>query len=235
MKSTRSLWASVVLVGLLAAGPAAAQNPQVPLIDGPTYFITYVEVVPSATARAIAMMKEYRDAARKEPGAMYVDIMQEDGGSYRFILSEIWQSRGAVAAHAGAAAMKTLVEKLKPIELGPIDSRIHQAHSATPPKAPGANDVIVITHADVAGGNTQNLMNAFAPLSEASRKETGMVRFEILDEVPAHVNHFRLFEEWASLAAFEAHNRAPHTQTYRQTILPWLGTPYDQRIYKVVN
>jgi hypothetical protein len=35
-----------------------------------------------------------------------------------------------------------------------------------------------------------------------------MVRFEILDEVPAHVNHFRLFEEWASLAAFEAHNRA---------------------------
>jgi len=226
---------SCVALATVIAGPAMAQNPPVPLIEGPTYYMTYVEVVPSATVRAIAMLKEYRDASRKEPGAMYVDIMQEDGGSYRFILSEIWQNRGAVATHANGTAMKSLVEKLKPIELGPIDSRIHQAHSVTPPKAPGANDVVVITHADVAGGNTQNLMNAFAPLSEASRKENGMVRYEILDEVPAHVNHFRLFEEWSSLTAFEAHNRAPHTQTYRQTILPWLGTPYDQRIYKVVN
>ena len=87
----------------------------------------------------------------------------------------------------------------------------------------------------MAGGNTQNLINAFAPLSEASRKDSGMLRFEVLDEVPAHVNHFRLFEEWANMAAFEAHNRAAHTQTYRQTILQWLGTPYDQRIYRVVN
>jgi len=225
----------VALVAVLAFGPAAAQNNAIPVIGGPTYLMTYIEVVPSATARDIAMMKQYRDEARKEPGAMYVDIMQEEGQSHRFILNEIWQNRGAASAHAGGAAMKALMDKLKPVALGPTDIRTHQAHSATPPKAPGANDVIVISHCDVAGGNTQNLINAFAPLSEASRKENGMVRYEILDEVPLHANHFRLYEEWSSMAAFEAHDRAAHTQTYRQTILPWLGTPYDQRLYKVVN
>jgi quinol monooxygenase YgiN len=234
MKTLSRLFACASLAAV-AIGPAVAQNQQIPVIDGPTYVMTYVEVVPSATANALAILKEYRDAARREPGAMFVDIMQEDGQPYNFVVSEVWQNRGAVATHVAAAAMKTMIEKVKPVALGPTDTRIHQAHSVTPPKAASANDVIVITHADVAGGNTQNLMNAFAPLSEASRKENGMVRYEILDEVPAHANHFRLYEEWSSMAAFEAHDRAAHTQTYRQTILPWLGTPYDQRLYRLAN
>jgi quinol monooxygenase YgiN len=234
MRSLSWLFACAGLAAIFA-GPASAQNPPVPLIDGPTYLMTYLEVIPSANARAIAMLKEYRDASRKEPGANYVDIYQEEGQSHRFILSEIWQNRGMAGDHAKAAATTGLAQKLKPIELGPLDTRIHQAHSVTPPKAPSANDVIVISHIDVAGGNTQNLINAFAPLWEGSRKEAGMVRYEILDEVPAHVNHFRSFEEWSNLAAFEAHNRAPHTQTYRSTVLQWLGTPFDQRLYRLVN
>jgi quinol monooxygenase YgiN len=235
MKSLSRSIACAAFAAALSVHEAQAQNPPVPLIDGPTYTMTYVEVVPSATARAIATLKEYRDASRKEPGAMSADIYQEDGQSHRFVLSEIWQNRGAVAAHTKAAASTGLLEKLKPIELGPPDVRIHQAHSVTPPKAPAANDVIVISHIDVAGGNTQNLINAFGPLWEGSRKEAGMVRYEILDEVPAHVNHFRSFEEWSNLAAFEAHNRSPHMQAYRNTVLPWLGTPFDQRLYRLVN
>jgi len=237
MKLIQSLLLCGALATAAAIPPATAQNAnqQIPVIDGPTYLMTYVEVVPSANARAIAAMKEYRDASRKEPGAMYADIYQEQGQSHRFVLSEIWENRGAAATHAHAAATATLLEKLQPIELGPVDIRIHQAHSVTPPKASSANDIVVISHIDVAGGNTQNLINAMAPLIEASRKDSGMVRYEILDEVPAHANHFRSFEEWSSLAAFEAHNRAPHVQAYRRTVLQWLGTPYDQRKYTLVN
>lgn len=234
MKNLSRLFACAALAAVMM-GPAVAQNQQIPVIDGPTYVMTYVEVVPSATANALAILREYRDAARREPGAMFVDIMQEDGQPYNFVVSEVWQNRGAVATHVAAQAIKTMMDKVKPIALGPTDTRVHQAHSVTPPKAAGANDVIVISHCDVAGGNTQNLINAFAPLSEASRKDAGMVRYEILDEVPLHANHFRLYEEWASMAAFEAHNRSAHSQTYRQTILPWLGTPYDQRIYRLAN
>jgi quinol monooxygenase YgiN len=207
----------------------------VTVVDGPIYVTTYAEVVPSATATALAALKEYRTASAKEPGAMQIDIYQEQGQSYRFVVAELWQNRAAAAAHEKAAAMSALAAKFKPIELGPLDARIHQAHAVTPvkPATPGA--IVVISHADVAGGNTQNLINAFAPLNEGSRKDNGMLRYEILDEVPLHVNHFRLFEEWANMAAFEAHNRAAHTQTFRQTILQWLGTPYDQRLYRLAN
>lgn len=235
MKLIPSLLLCAALATAAAIPQASAQNQQIPVIDGPTYLMTYVEVIPSSNARAIAAMKEYRDAARKEPGAMYVNIYQEEGQSHRFVLSEIWQNRAAVATHTQAAPTTALLGKLKPIELGPTDVRIHQAHSVTPPKAPSANSVVVISHIDVAGGNTQNLIRAMGPLSEASQKENGMVRYEILDEVPAHANHFRSFEEWSNLAAFEAHNRSPHVQTYRNTVQQWLGTPYDQRLYRLVN
>jgi quinol monooxygenase YgiN len=231
----RILLRLVVVAALLAPVTASSAQAPIAVIDGPTYVMTYIEVVPSAIEGTIAMLKEYRDASRKEPGANSVDIYQEEGQSHRFVVSEIWQNRGAVETHDNAAATTGLFGKLKAIELGPPDVRIHQVHLATPPKAPSSDGVIIISHADVAGGNTQNLMNAFAPLSDASRKEAGMVRYEILDEVPAHANHFRLLEEWANAAAFEAHDRAAHTQTFRQTILPWLGTPYDQRLYRVVN
>jgi quinol monooxygenase YgiN len=236
MKSVHRLIACAVLAASFA-GPAQSQQQiqGVTVVDGPTYTMTYVEVLPSAMTRAVAMLKDYRDASRKEPGVMFADIYQEDGQSHRFVLREIWQNRSAVESHAKGAAATNLEQKLKPIALGPIDMRIHQAFAVTPPKAANANDVVIISHIDVAGGNTQNLVNALGPLGEASRKEPGMVQFEILDEVPAHVNHFRTFEEWANLAAFEAHNRAPHTQTYRTIVQQWLGTPYDQRIYRLVN
>jgi quinol monooxygenase YgiN len=192
MTPVHRLIACVVFAGALTNPAQGQQQIQgVTVVDGPIYTMTYVEVVPSANARAIALLKEYRDASRKEPGAMYADIYQEEGQSYRFVVSEIWQNRGAVETHAKGPAAAGLIQKLKPIELGPLDTRIHQAHSVTPPRAPNPNDVVVISHIDVAGGNTQNLINAFAPLAEGSRKESGMVRYEILDEVPAHVNHFR--------------------------------------------
>jgi quinol monooxygenase YgiN len=212
-----------------------AQQNAVPEIAGPTYLTTYVEVVPSAGAQAVNMLKEYRDAARKEPGAMHIDLYQEKGQTHRFVLGELWQNRTMVQQHMKSAATGALEQKLKPIELGPPDVRIHQAHMVTPPKAPTAGDVIIISHVDVFGGNVSKLIALLNTLGEDSRKDSGMVRYEILDEVPAHVNHFRVVEEWASPAAWEAHDRAPHTQAYREALMPMLGTPYDQRLYDVVN
>src|SRR5215469_11855272 len=138
MKMLSRLFACAALAAIMIVPAAAQQNQPIPVIDGPTYVMTYVEVVPSATANALAILKEYRDAARREPGAMFVDIMQEDGQPYNFVLSEVWQNRGAVAAHASAASRTALMDKITPMALGPTDMRIHQAHSVTPPKAASA-------------------------------------------------------------------------------------------------
>ncbi len=227
---------AAIALGLLTLPYAAgAQQNQVPVIDGPTYVMTYVEVVPSAAAQAVTFLKNYRDAARHEPGAMQVDLYEEQGQAHRFVVGEIWQNRTAVKTHEMSAASTALTQQLKSIELGPPDIRIHQAHSVTPPKAPNPGDTIIISHVDVFGGNTGKLIALLNTLGEASRKDSGMVQYDILDEVPAHTNHFRMLEEWASQAAWEAHDRAPHTQAYRAALMPMLGTPYDQRLYRVVN
>jgi quinol monooxygenase YgiN len=236
MKSLRSVLLSVAFAALVSSASAQNANPQIPVIDGPTYLMIYVEVVPSASARAIAMMKDYRAASLKEPGANSVDIYQEAGQTHRFILSEIWQNRTMAKAHTDGATVAGLFSKLKPIEIGPSDIRIHQAHMVTPPKTPKANDVFIISHVDVAGqGNLGKLITMLNTLGEASQKDNGMVRYEILDEVPAHANHFRVYEEWSSMATWEAHNLASHAQAYHDALLPLLGTPYDQRLYRLVN
>ena len=226
--------AAFLALAIPLSGNAQPQN-TVAEIAGPTYLMTYVEVVPSAAAQAVNILRDYRNAARREPGAVQVDLYREKGQSHRFVLGEIWQNRTIVQDHVKSAATAALMQRLKPIELGPPDIRIHQAHSATSPKAPRPNDVIIISHVDVFGGNVEKLIALLNTLGEASRKDSGVVRYEILDEVPAHVNHFRVLEEWASSAAWEAHDRAPHTQAYREALMPMLGTPYDQRLYDVVN
>lgn len=224
------------LVFVLAVSlPAAAQQNAVPVIDGPTYLFDYVEVVPSAAAQAVNALKEYRDAARKEPGAVQIDLYQEKGQTQRFVVEEIWQNRSIAQEHGKSAASTALVRTLKPIELGPPDVRVHQIHMATPPKAPNPNNTILISHVDVAGNNTLNLIKQLNLLWDSSRNESGMMRYEILDEVPLHSNHFRIVEEWTNPAVWEAHDRAPQSQAYRDAILTMLGTPYDQRFYTVVN
>lgn len=215
--------------------PAAAQQNAVPVIDGPTYLFNYVEVLPSTVPQALNALKEYREAARREPGAIQIDLYQEKAQTHHFVVEEIWQNRTVAKEHGNGAASTALLQKLKPIELGPPDVRVHQIHMATPPKAPSPNDTILISHADVAGGNTDNLIRELNALWTATRNDNGMVRYEILDEVPLHSNHFRIVEEWTNPAAWEAHSRAPAWQAYRAAILPWLGTPYDQRFYTVVN
>src|SRR5258708_35346169 len=135
MRSLSWLFACAGLAAIIA-GPASAQNPPVPLIDGPTYLMTYIEVIPSANARAIAMLKEYRDASRKEPGANYVDIYQEEGQSHRFILDEIWQSRGMAADHSKAAAMAGPAPKIPPHRPRPLAPRVPPGPTLPPPHAP---------------------------------------------------------------------------------------------------
>jgi quinol monooxygenase YgiN len=73
------------------------------------------------------------------------------------------------------------------------------------------------------------------PLSDGSVKEQGMTKYQILRQAPGTGNHFRVFEVWASEQAWDAHNLAAHTQTFRNELAPLLGTPYDQRKYTVVN
>jgi quinol monooxygenase YgiN len=233
MKSLFSmLFCALAVIGIVQTATAAEAVSQGP----PIYATTFFEVSPTAPAQAITLLKEYRDAARKEPGATSVDIYQETAAPSRFFTNEVWKDMAAFEAHAKASAMTQISEKLLPIEYGPPDSRTQSGYFIAPGGgAATANSVVILSHLDVTPNVLPKLMEIMKPLSEGSAKEAGMQTYQILRQTAGAGNHFRLFEVWGSERAFDAHNLSAHTRDFRKELYPLLGTPYDQRKYARVN
>jgi quinol monooxygenase YgiN len=203
-------------------------------IDGPIYATTYIEVAPGAAATTLNALREYRKTSVQE-GAKAADIFQENGQPGRFVVSEIWSDPGTFATHEKAPSFSALAEKLKPVSFKPIDIRPHTLYWGTPYAPPRAGDFFVISHLDVYGPGVPVLQAAFRPLAGETRNDKGMVRYEILDQVVPHANHFRLFEEWSSEKDWVTHNLSAHVQAFHAALPQYLGTPYDQRLYHLAN
>ena len=66
-----------------------------------------------------------------------------------------------------------------------------------------------------------------------SRKEAGVVRFEVLQQV-SRPNHFSVVEIWKDNKAYDAHITAEHTRNFRERLTPMSGALYDERLYKAL-
>jgi quinol monooxygenase YgiN len=103
-------------------------------------------------------------------------------------------------------------------------------------KAAGQADkgLYVVTHVDVAGGG--NLAEPTRLVHEFvadSRQDAGIIRFEAFQQ-EGHPNHFTIFEVWQNRKAFDAHCAAEHTKRFRQALQPVLGSPFRERLHKLV-
>ena len=212
----------------------AAQAADTPASEGEIYATTYIEVTPGSAAAALTALREYRKTSLQE-SAKAADIFQENGQAGRFVVSEIWSDAQAFANHEKSPALATLSGKLKPVSFKPVDIRAHTLYWGTPYSPPRAGDFFVLSHLDVYGPGVRVLEAAFRPLADETRSDKGMVRYEILDQVAPHANHFRLFEEWASEKDWAAHNLSAHVQAFHAALPQYLGTPYDQRLYHLAN
>jgi quinol monooxygenase YgiN len=225
-----SLMLAAAVPGARAADAAPDPN------QGPVYVTTYYEVSPQNANQALAMLKEYREGARHESGVVSSDLLQEQGFPSRFITNEVWQNWGAYNVHLKAKSISDINLKMLPIQYGPSDARTHLAHYVAPGGgAPTANSVIIVSHLDVTPPALPKLIELMKPLSDGSAKDAGMQKFQILRQAPGTGNHFRLYENWASPQAADAHSLAAHTIGFRNELAPLLGTPYDQRRYLIVN
>ncbi len=228
MKPRWLIASAVVLLSI------AAQAADTPKADGPIYATTYIEVAPESASTALNALREYRKSALQE-NAKAADIFQENGQPSRFVVSEIWGDAQSFTGHEKSSGFATLSGKLKPISFKPIDVRAHTLYWGTAYSPPRQGDFFVISHLDVYGPGVPVLQAAFRPLAGETRIDKGMVRYEILDQVVPHANHFRLFEEWSSEKDWAAHNLSAHVQAFHAALPNYLGTPYDQRLYHLAN
>jgi quinol monooxygenase YgiN len=46
-------------------------------------------------------------------------------------------------------------------------------------------------------------------------------------------NHFQLIERYDTMRAFDQHVSAQHSVAFRNALQPFIGAPYDERLYTV--
>jgi quinol monooxygenase YgiN len=215
----------------LASSAIAAQT----AADTSLYAVSYVDVMPASTGPAVAALKQYRDASRKDDGFVRVEFFEQIGRPGHFAVLETWKDQKALDAHGMAPHVKALMSALQPIRSSGYDQRPYKTVSVgSAPASPGGQTIYVITHVDVIPNPQNDPPGLLKRLAETSRSEKGNVRFDVLQHT-MRANHFTIVEAWQSQSALDAHAAAAHTRQYRDTLQPMSGGPLDERLYKVVE
>jgi quinol monooxygenase YgiN len=222
-----------LLISAVLASQARAGAPADPAADVQVYAASYVEVMPSARATAIAALKQYRDASRKQEGYGRLDLFEQIGWPGHFAIFEVWRDQKAFEAH-NAAAQKALLDALQPIRVSGFDQRPYKTLTVAPPPSSAASSasVSVVSHVDVSQDPRVPVM--LKRLAEASRQEDGNLRFDVVQHT-MRANHFTVIETWRDQKALDAHAAAAHTRQYRDELQPMTGSPLDERVHKAVD
>jgi quinol monooxygenase YgiN len=216
------LWIGTMILGAQTAA------------DTSVYAVAYVEVMPASKGAAVSAFKQYREASRKEEGFVRLELFEQAGWPGHFTLIESWANQRALDTHATAPHTKDWRGKVDAIRLSDYDQRPYKTLSVIAGSA-SANDraAYVIAHVDI-GGQGSNAPELLRRLAEASRKENGNLRFDVLQHA-MRANHFTVIEAWQNEKALDAHTTAAHTRQYRDALGPIAGSPLDQRLYKVAE
>src|SRR6266536_4960824 len=161
---------TVQLLLAMAVIPSFVQAARAEGAAGPIHIATYVEVGASSDKDGIKLLQQYRDASRKEAGNMRSEVAQELGRPNRFVVLEIWKDQAAADTHGKSAGTGAFRDKLKTIQNGPYDERVHNAFAVGPTDPITAKRAVyVVSHVDVPPPKKDDAIAALNPLAEASR------------------------------------------------------------------
>jgi quinol monooxygenase YgiN len=227
-KETRKMQRLLLL--LISTVLLGAQAPP----DSAAYSVAYVDILPASRAAAIAAVKQYREASRKDDGFQKIELFEQAARPAHFCIIETWAGSKDMDAHAASANTRDFRTKLDSMRLSDYDQRPYKTLSLGADRSGGTSrSAVVITHVDI-GGQGTNAADLLRKLADASRKEEGNVRFDVLQHA-MRANHFTVIEEWQSAKAADTHAAAAHTKEYRNSLAPIAGSPLDERLYKVVE
>ena len=219
-------------VTLLAAAMTQA-NAQTPA--GPVYIATYAEVGTGSVKQGAALLKQYRDAVRKEDGNIRAYVAQEIGRANRFLVLEIWKDQAAFDAHGKSQGTTAFRDKFKAMANAPLDERVHSGMAVVDSKVAATKaSVLVASHVDVPPPKKDDVIAALNPLAEQSRKGAGNQRFDVWQQT-SRPNHFTVVEAWKDQKAYDARGSAEPQRTFRGKLGPMMGALYDERLYRTID
>jgi quinol monooxygenase YgiN len=216
-----------VLISMVLLG---AQTPP----DSTAYSVAYVDILPASRIAAITALKQYRDASRKDDGFQRIEFFEQAGRPAHFCIIETWANSRDLDTHAASPHAKDFRNRIDPMRLSDYDLRPYKTLSfGTAGNNRSGRGTFVITHVDI-GAQGTIAADLLRNLAEASRKEEGNLRFDVLQHT-MRANHFTVIEEWQTAKTIEMHAAATHTKEYRNSLGPIAGSPLDERLYNVVE
>lgn len=94
--------------------------------------------------------------------------------------------------------------------------------------ADDATAAYVVSYLEAAPQSTREVRELLRRFGAASRKDEGILRFEVLER-RSQPNHFAVLELWKDPQSQAAHAAAAHTREFRDKLQPLLRSPYDER------
>ncbi len=221
----------IFLFAITAGSAAQAQTG-----EGAIYGVTNLDVAPGATNQAVAVLKQYRDAALKQAGNAGVALLQEVGWPNRFLIYETWNDQSAYDDNEKAVHTAEFRDRLKPIAGAPYDRRDYHVITVGPVRAaPGSDTIFMQVHLDVFPAGLAPTLVAVKEVAEAARKDNGNLRYDVVQSVKAPMSHMTLFAAWQNRKAFDAYEMSDYGREFRDKVGPLLGSPFDDRLYVLID
>ncbi len=225
---------AAVAVGLSIAVPAPASAQ---VSSDAVYVVTYLDVSTDWILQGSGLLKQFRDASRRQAGNLEFTVLQESERPNRFAIVEGWKDQAAFDAHAKSADASRFDFILEAIRNSPPNQHVLRGFATAATHGEAGNGAIrMVEHVDFQPPSAAQAEPAVKALAEASQKEAGVVRYDIFQEPPPHANHYSVVAVWANRAAYDAHEEAAATRQFRAaTVMPARANLYDQRLYKVLE
>ena len=224
-----SMFVFLVVAALSSfAGPAGAQPDQL------QYVVIYVEFKPADTKAGGRLLDDLTAQALASAGVIRFDVLQQVDRSNFFALFEIWSSAQTFAAFQSSSATQAILTQLTPLLGAPLDERDGNLLAGTVNPRDAKSRIFVITHVDIDPQFVDQARPLLDTFVSDSASDPGVQTFALLSQTPT-TNHFQLVEAFAKQKAFDAHVSAQHTLDFRNGIQPFIGAPYDERLYQFAN
>ena len=228
MRETRTLFTLLLVVALLVtvALPAWADVQQ--------YVVVYGEFKSANTKAGSGVLGDLATQALAS-GALRFDVLQQIDRPNFFALFEIWSSQAAYAAFLASADTQAIFTKLAALQQAPLDERdgtlIEAGVTGPRDTHAAARQIFVITHVDIIPTFLDQAKPLLLQFVADSAGDPGVQTFVMLswDDI---TNHFQLIEVYANQQAFDDHVSAQHTVAFRNNLQPFIGAPFDERLYQ---
>jgi quinol monooxygenase YgiN len=197
------------------------------------YVVVYIELAPGSEAHGERLLDQLATVAFTA-GALRFDVDKEVQRPNFFVLIETWSNQATYTAFKNSSLTQTLFAQLAQHQIAPPDERdgtLIQAGKATTARAHGG-EIEVVTHIDVIPTFLDQAKPLILQFVADSANDPGVKEFLLVSWLDI-TNHFQLIERYDSKRAFDLHVSAQHSVNFRNGMQPFIGAPYDERVYTV--